>query len=382
MGLLFAKLDFYEIIVWVATIIMCAIAAACKRAPLRRPGGLGQPLPNPIAVILPIIFFTVFVALRKTIGDTYYYMHSFNLMSDNNPVELELFFTGMFSFFQNIIRNMTDDPQWLIAFAAVFSIPVPLIILYKYCPRFEMAIFMFVAFSYLGGAMNGMRQYMATSIFLLATRYLFSEKKTDFIKYAVIVLLAYCMHNSAIVLLPLYFVVRRKAWQLSSYLMIVASAVGVIVFDALLPSFLGAIEQTSFSNYSQNGWFTSGTEGGSSLIRVLFIAYPVVIAYLNKEKFKMLGRIGDILVNIAFIDIAIYVIAMYNWIFARFAIYFAVYFIIFTIWTVNYAVKPKDRTLYVFVTIIAYFVYSRMDAYTISAYESDYFFPGRTLFRN
>ena len=124
----FFDFDFYEKIVWVAVIIMCVIATVCRKAPLRRPGGLGQPLPNPIAVILPVVFFTVFVALRKTIGDTFYYMHSFNLMSDNNPVDIKIFFTEMFSFFQNIIRNMTDDPQWLIAFAAVFSIPVPLII--------------------------------------------------------------------------------------------------------------------------------------------------------------------------------------------------------------------------------------------------------------
>ena len=373
--------DFYEIIVWVMTLILCLIAAACRRAPLRRPGGLGQPLPNPIAVILPIIFYTVFVALRKTIGDTYFYMHSFNLMPDYNPVEIEYFFTGMFGFFQNIIRNMTDDPQWLIAFAAVFSIPVPLIILYKYCPRFEMAIFMFVAFSYLGGAMNGMRQYMAASIVLLGTRYLFSERKTDFIKYAVLVLLAYCMHNSAIIMLPIYFVVRRKAWKATSYLMVVGSMVAVVIFDAILPQFLSALEQTSYSNYSENGWFTSGTEGGSSLIRVMFIAYPLIVAYLNRERLKMLGRVGDILANIVFADVAIYMLALYNWIFARLAIYLAIYFIIFTVWVVNYAVKPKDRSLYVTLTVIIYLFYSRMDSFTISMYESDYFFPGRKLFR-
>lgn len=378
----FFYFDFYEKVVWVMTIIMCAIAAACRRAPLRRPGGLGQPLPNPIAVILPIVFFTVFVALRKTVGDTYYYMHSFNLMPDNNPVKIEHFFTEMFGFFQNIIRNLTDDPQWLIAFSAVFSIPVPLIILYKYCPRFEMAIFMFVAFSYLGGAMNGMRQYMGASIVLLATRYLFSAKKTDFIKYAVIIMLAYCMHNSAIIMLPLYFVVRRRAWQISSYLMVLGSAVGVVIFDTILPSFLSALEQTSYANYAQNGWFTSGQEGGSSLIRVMFIAYPLVIAYLNKERLKMLGRIGDILVNIVFVDVAIYMIAMYNWIFARLAIYLAIYFIIFVVWVVNYAVPPKDRSIFVFATVAVYFLYSRMDSFMIAAYESDYFLPGRKLFRS
>lgn len=378
----FFNFDFYEIVVWIMTIIMCAIAAACRRAPLRRPGGLGQPLPNPIAVILPIVFFTTFVALRRTIGDTFFYMYSFKLMPDENLVSLELFFESMYSFFQNAIRNLTDDPQWLIAFSAVFSIPVPLIILYKYCPRFEMAIFMFVAFSYLGGAMNGMRQYMGASIVLLATRYLFSAKKTDFIKYAVIIMLAYCMHNSAIIMLPLYFVVRRRAWQISSYLMVLGSAVGVVIFDTILPSFLSALEQTDYSNYAQNGWFTSGQEGGSSLIRVMFIAYPLVIAYLNKERLKMLGRIGDILVNIVFVDVAIYMIAMYNWIFARLAIYLAIYFMIFVVWVVNYAVPPKDRSIFVFATVAVYFLYSRMDSFMIAAYESDYFLPGRKLFRS
>jgi transmembrane protein EpsG len=376
------KFDFYEIIVWIATLIMCGIAAACRRVPLRRPGGLGQPLPNPIAVIIPIVFFTVFVALRKTIGDTFFYMHSFNLMPDYNPVKIEYFFTTMFGFFQNIIRNMTDDPQWLIAFAAVFSIPVPLIILYKYCPKFEMAIFMFVAFSYLGGAMNGMRQYMAASIVLLGTKYLFSMRKGDFIKYAILILLAYCMHNSAIIMLPIYFVVRRRAWQMSSLLIILGSIVGVVIFDAILPSFLSALEQTSYSNYSENGWFTSGQEGGSSIIRLIFILYPLILAFINKERLKMIGHIGDILANIVCIEVAIYVISIYNWIFSRLAIYLAIYFIIFTVWVINYAVKPKDRMLFVIITLLVYFMYSRMDSFTISMYESDYFFPGRKLFRS
>ncbi len=376
----FFQFDFYEIVVWVATIIMCAIAAACRKIPLRRPGGLGQPLPNPLAVILPIIFFTTFVALRRTIGDTYYYMYSFNLMTEGNEVSIELFLEDMFSFFQNAIRNLTDEPQWLIVFSAIFSIPVPLIILYKYCPRFEMAIFMFVAFSYLGGAMNGMRQYMAAAIVLLATKYLFSMKKGDFFKYAVIILLAYCMHNSAIIMIPLYFVVRRRAWQLSSYLIILASVIGVVIFDTILPSFLSALEQTDYSHYATNGWFTSGTEGGSSLIRVMFIVFPLVIAFFNRERLRMLGHIGDILTNILFVDVAIYVIAIYNWIFARFAIYLAVYFIVFTAWVINYAVKPKDKMVYQMATVFVYFVYSRMDSHTISAYVSDYFFPGRKLF--
>ena len=78
--------DFYEIVVWVATIVMCLIAVAARSLPLKARGGLGQPLPNPIAVLLPITFFVSFAGLRKTIGDTFFYMYSFENLPDKNTV--------------------------------------------------------------------------------------------------------------------------------------------------------------------------------------------------------------------------------------------------------------------------------------------------------
>lgn len=95
----------------------------------------------------------------------------------------------------------------------------------------------------------------------------------------------------------------------------------------------------------------------------------------------MLGFIGDILVNIAFINVAINIVALYNWLFARFAIYLMLYYIIFTAWVVCYAVKPRERAIYTTGTVILYFLYSRAQAYQINMYQSDYFLPGRKLFR-
>lgn len=373
--------DFYELVVWGATLIMCFIVAVCKRIPLRKPGGIGQPLPNPIAVIIPIVFFVAMAGLRKNVGDTVFYAHSFELMGDENQVSIEIFFTSMFAFFQNIIRNFTDDPQYLIMFTAIFAVPVPLIILYKYSYPFEMGLFLFVAYGYIGGLMNGVRQYMAAAIVLCATKYLFSLKKSDFIKYAVIILLAYCMHNSALVMLPVYFVVRRRSWQIGSYLISLASVVGVVMFDAILPSFLGALEDTSYSHYAENGWFTSGEEGGSSIFRVLAALVPIVIAFVNKSSMRRLGHMGDIMINMAFLNAAIYMLAVYNWIFARVAIYMSIYFIILMTWVLSFGVKPRERLIYKTACIFAFFIYSRIISYMIAMYESDYFFPGRKLFK-
>lgn len=374
--------DFYEIIVWVAVLIMYFIALACRRAPLRKRGGLGQPLPNPIAFILPLIFFTLMAALRKNVGDTYYYVHSFNLYpGGNNPVTVEMFFTEMFLFFQNLIRNHTDDAQWLVAFSGIVAIPVPIYILYKYCYPFEYSIYLFVAYGYLGGMMNGMRQYMAAAIVLCGTKYLFSLKKSDFIKYAIIIMLAWSMHNSALIMIPLYFVVRRKSFQLSSYLIVIGSVVATLAFETLLPSFLGAVEDTSYGQYANNGWFTSGEEGGSNFGRVILAAVPIVLAYMNQDRMKRLGHIGDILVNYAFINAAILLIATNNWLFVRLTIYMMIYYMILLCWVTFYVVPPKDRTAYsTFVTVLTFW-FSRTQGYLIACYESNYFFPGRKLFR-
>ena len=375
--------DFYEIVVWVATIVMCLVAVAARSVPLKAQGELGQPLPNPIAVILPIAFYVSFAGLRKTIGDTFFYMYSFeNMPDEGNEVNLKMIIDGnMFSFIQNCLRNRTDDPQVLIFVCTALALVPVLIILYLYSSPFEMSIFLFVAYGYLGGMMDGMRQYMAAAIALLGTRFLFSMKRGSFFKYAVFVLLAYCMHSSALILLLIYFVVRRKAWTIGSYVILLGSIIVTVCFDAILPSFLGALEETSYSNYAQNGWFTNGTEGGSSLFRAVLTAAPVVVAYLNRERMNRLGHIGDILINISFLSMAIYIIASYNWIFARVAIYLQAYFIIFTGWVITYAVKPKDRAIYTTGTVIAFFLYSRFISYQIYMYQSDYFLPGRKLFR-
>lgn len=375
--------DFYEIVVWVATIVMCLVAVAARSVPLKAQGGLGQPLPNPIAVILPLAFYVPFAGLRKTIGDTFFYMYSFeNLPDEGNEVNFKLIIDGnMFSFIQNFLRNRTDDPQVLIFVCTALALIPVLIILYLYSSPFEMSIFLFVAYGYLGGMMDGMRQYMAAAIALLGTRFLFSMKRGSFFKYAVFVLVAYCMHSSALILLLIYFVVRRKPWTIGFYVILLGSIIVTVCFDAILPSFLGVLEETSYSNYAQNGWFTNGTEGGSSLFRAVLTAASIVVAYLNRERMNRLGHIGDILINISFLSMAIYIIASYNWIFARVAIYLQAYFIIFTGWVITYAVKPKDRAIYTTGTVMAFFLYSRFISYQIYMYQSDYFLPGRKLFR-
>lgn len=360
---------------WFFTIICCVIGIVCRKYPLKKLGGLGQPLPNPLCFILSILAYVPFAGLRTNTGDTVYYIHDFELVKPDGKIDYVPGGGNLYSLFFELVKETTDDFHWLIFLTSVITFVPALYVLYKYSHPYEMSIFLFMATGYFGMGMNGVRQYCAAGIILMGTKYLFSTKKSAFIKFAAFVLVAWLFHKSALFMLPVFFFVRRKAWKPSSFILIFLSAVGMSIFDMILPSFLSALEETSYGHYSTEGWFTSGQQGGSSFLRVVVAFVPIALAYFSQGRMRKLGHIGDILINMCCVHVAMYIISMYNWIFARFAIYTSVYYIILMAWVVFNAVSKKDRALYCTICIAAFYYYSTQLEYALIDYRSDMFFP-------
>jgi transmembrane protein EpsG len=357
-----------------AILIVSYIAAIfSRRYPMRKNGGLGQNLPNPVGFAVPAVLFTAFSGLRNNLGDTYYNMHSYNLLTNDMPRPSITEKEFLYNYLIYILHQITDKPQLLIFIGAVFSCIPVIYIIYKYSVAYELSIFLFVATSYYTFSFNGMRQYMAAGILLLGTKYLFSQDKKAWLKYAIFVIIAALFHSSAIIMLPIYFVVRRKAWSVTTFAVVFVSMVATLLFDAILPQFLNLVAQSDFSIYNESGWFTNGEETGSSIVRVLVVLIPIFIAYLSKKQIKQLGKTGDILVNLAVVNFCFYLISLYNWIFARFAIYTGIYYIILLTWLIMNSFKRKDRNLLYILCIILYIGYFWVVRYSIVGYASNYF---------
>lgn len=360
---------------WLFTIVCCAVGAFCRKYPLKRPGGLGQPLPNPLCFILSLFAYVPFAGLRTNSGDTFFYIHDFELAEPDGVFSYEFGGGTAYNLLFETVKETSDDYHVLIFISSIITYVPVLWVIYKYSHPYELAIFLFMATGYFGLGMNGIRQYCAAGIIVLGTKYLFSVKKSAFIKYTVIVLLAWLFHKSAIIMLPVYFFVRRKAWKPSSFMLIFLSVIAVSIFDMILPSFLTMLEDTSYANYATDGWFTSGVEEGSSIMRVVVAFVPIALAYFAKGRMRALGHIGDILINLCCVNTAFYIVSTYNWIFARFAIYTSVYYILLTAWVVYNAVKKKDRAMYCVLCVAAFYYYSTLLSYTLVDYRSDLFFP-------
>ena len=185
---------------------------------------------------------------------------------------------------------------------------------------------------------------------------------------------AWLFHTSALVMIPIYFVVRRRSWTPFTSFLLLGTIAATVLFDTFLPQFLGMLEETDYSIYAENGWFTSGTETGSNIIRVIVLIVPLVLSYMARERMEFIhGRRWDILVNISIINLAFYILSLYNWIFARFAIYTSIYPIIMTAWVIEEGFGAERRRLLKGLCIPLYIVYFWFVRYSIIEYASDLF---------
>ncbi len=353
------------------------IALFSRAVPLHRLNTFRKPLPNPIGFLVPAVAFAVFSGLRNTLGDTEMYMLSYRMMDMDTmePVPFMLSGGTFYNFLQYRLHMITDEPYMLIMVTAIFAVVPVIYILYKYAWPYELAIAFFVLTSYYTFSMNGIRQYAAAGMLLLGTKYLFSEKKIDFFKFLFFIFLAWLWHSSAIFMIPLYFIVRRRAWTPFTLLLLGGTVVLTLAFDTVLPAFLDVLEDTDYNIYAENGWFTSGVTGGSSILRVVILIVPLVMAFLARERMYALhGHKWEILVNLSIINLAFYILSLYNWIFARFAVYTGVYVIIMMSYLIQDGYSEEGQvSIFYPVSLALYCVYFYNVGYSVTTYASVFF---------
>lgn len=339
----------------------------------------GTRKPNVIGLFITGAVMILFSGLRRTIGDTYYYIHAFELAEQaGNPVPVFGADNFLFAFLQYWIRAAGGKSEAFIMITAIMTLVPVLLTFRKYAPDFLLAVFFYFTIGTYYTTMNGIRQFVATGIILMATKFLFSPRKTDFFKFLAFVIVAYFIHTSALILIPMYFVCRRKAWSPSTFMIIVAGVVVLILLVMFFPSFANILEGSSFSQYN-DGWFTEGVEGGANLLRVGFQALPMILSAVYYKELKKHGPMTDILVNMAVIHFAIYLISLYNWIFARFAFYTYTYMAILLSLIFSTSLKDNRRTALKFVLYIAFVFFFFKDSAGADFYRSDFFTPNNNV---
>jgi transmembrane protein EpsG len=326
-------------------------------------GSLISVKPNKFLTFGIISSFILVSGLRNNIGDTPFYMHSFKI----NEFTWEFVKTQDdmgFAILQMILKSYSDDPQILIFTTAFITNLLIIIGFYKYSRLFELSVYVYVTGGLFLVTMNGIRQCLAAAIIFSATKYLIEG---NWVRYILAVIFASFFHQSALILIPIYFLVRFRAWTKATIFLLFSASLIVLGFNQFSTVLFSVIQDSQYGVYSQFN------EGGANIIRVFVFSIPLIIAFFGREKLREIYPESDVIVNMAIIGLTFMIISTANWIFARFNIYFELYQIILISWIVK-VFREKDQNLVYYVMILcylAYFIFESVINLNIK-YSSDY----------
>jgi transmembrane protein EpsG len=302
--------------------------------------------PNLILSFGALLSLVIISGLRSNIGDTYFYKHAFEV-NDFNWEQINEQENVGFWLFQKVLKSYSEDPQILIFTSAVITNVLIIYIFYKYSRMFELSTYVYITGGLYLVSMNGLRQVMTAAIIFTATNFLI---KGNWFRYILVVLFASTFHESALILIPIYFIVRYKAWSKATFVLLLFAILIVIGFDKFSSILFSTIQDTQYGHYQ------NFQEGGASSIRVVVHAAPLIIAYFGREKLRELFPESDYIVNMALIGLVFMIISTQNWIFARFSIYFNLYQLILISWIVTLFREKEQRFVY-YAILVCYFLF-------------------------
>lgn len=260
-------------------------------------------------VFLPIFWIACMGAPRS---DTWLYItifESFPINWGEFLQKVSIAESGQgFQLLQFVIKRLFGNnvAAFRVILALIHSIPVVLICR-KYSENYLMTIFLFVATAlHVSWMMNGIRQFIAAVIIFAATPLLI---KRQFGAVILIILFAMSFHISAMLMLPIVFIVHGKAWNKKTIFYILVALIAMYIFDNYTGVMEIMLEGTEYEGAVQS-WQAMGDDG-TNPIRVFVNAIPMLLAFLGRNYIKYENdELLNICVNMSVVTTGLYLISM------------------------------------------------------------------------
>ena len=319
-----------------------------------------------LATFALLVFF---VGNRSVIHDTQEYQYMYNIFYTDDLNQITDIISGksetkgpLFVIYLILFKHFTHGTcnDWFFSLAIIQCVSVA-VFLYRYSINYTYSVFLFYM---TGGAIwlvNGIRQFLAVTIVLFFSEWLFNKKTIPFF---VVVLVAFFIHSASILWIPVYFIIAFKPWSSRFIVSVFILSVGILLFSR--SSFLS---ETDFS-YLRNDVFN-----GINPLRIAVFSVPAIIAFIRRKEIeKKENRFINFLVNLSVICAACYIVGGFsNGVVARLAIYFSPFTIVLLTWMLKNSFDEsvgKTITLVSIVGFVLYFMYEMYAAHN-GMYVSD-----------
>ena len=305
-------------------------------------------------VFLPII---IMAGTRGDFADTWSYRQAFlKIVPDNFP-ELIAYLPNVnkdkgFSVLTSIIKMLIGkrDILYFTILASLQGI-VLLTIYRKYSISYILSVFLFIASTdYIGWMFNGIRQFTAVVIIFAATTLIIKRK---YLPLIAIILLASTMHGSALMMIPIVFIVQGEAWNKKTVLFILAVLVAIFFVGSFTSLMDEALADTQYKNVVSD--FTEWKDDGTNPIRVLIYSIPAIISFFGRKQIvNANNKVINVCTNMSIISAGLYLVSMFtSGIFiGRLPIYCSLYSYILLPWEIENIFKDKIK-IFVYLVLVA-----------------------------
>lgn len=239
---------------------------------------------------------------------------------------------------------------------AIFQIACIVYVFRKYSSNYWLSFFLFiVSTDYLSWMHNGVRQFIAVTIVFACFGLIVKRK---YVPLICLVLLASTIHGSALLMIPIVFIVLGKAWNKRTIFFIAATVVIMGFIDQFTSLLDNLLAETQYSDLITNEIWT--TDDGTSILRVLVYSAPAILSFIGKRYVDAADDpVINICVNCACVTMALYFLAsVSSGIYVgRLPIYTTLQGYIAVPWLIDHIFTEKSATLVKTAMIGAFLVF-------------------------
>lgn len=250
-----------------------------------------------LPAILLALPYVIWAGTRGYFGDTYNYMKSFEnvpgvlsqipgYLAEN---EKDKGFTVLMVVFKAIF---SDSSMWFFLAIAAFQMLCIVAVYRKYSTDYWISMFLFIASTdYLSWMQNGIRQFIAVTAIFAGFGLLLKRKYAALL---CLILLASTVHGSALIMIPIVLIIRGKALNRRTMLLLAAMAAAVLFIGKLTPILNDVLVDTQYNDMVMNEIWIN--DDGTNMLRVLVYSIPAILAVVGK---RYIDREDDMVVNIS-----------------------------------------------------------------------------------
>ncbi len=263
-----------------------------------------------IAFMLPYIIWTGFRG--DNFGDTGAYRSTFYQtpwgINDLRAYLDTLSKDKGFSVFTALLRSVLQDSDSMyFLIIGAFQLIILALVLRRYSENYWLSVFIFIASTeYMSWCHNGIRQFIAVMIIFAGTRFLL---KRQYIPLILLILLASTFHASALLMLPIIFIVQGKAWNLKTIVCIIASIVILVYINQFTGILDEALSDTQYASVVDD--WTEWQDDGTNPIRVLIYSIPMLLSIVGLPQIRSENdNFVNVMTNFSILTTGIAIISM------------------------------------------------------------------------